>query len=222
MRKWKLVAGIAIAVWTGGGGFGAASGQQAGNPPRSDALAAEQARLRNGEIHLHYNDWQGARDVFQAALADPAFPILTPAEQFGVRSGLGMSDFQLEDFANALPLLKQVTETEWTDYDLWSARLDAAWRLKDYGDCVTSLSAIAQRWPDSLSQTRDYVFTRVEKFARDLPDNHQRDLAYLNALFAARWRPTDVFNGPDPLWLQLTTFRVAKGDIAGAVLVSNE
>ncbi|MGD0192858.1 MAG: hypothetical protein ABSD74_19145 [Rhizomicrobium sp.] len=216
MRKFFSSVCLGTLLALGAPWPGSANQPQGSQAQPANALAAMQAQVSDAYRRLQGNDFKGAVDELLPIVSDPGFSGLPSEAQFLTQATLGLAYAQLNDFSTAQKYFKQATRTQFATGELWSMRLFTAYKLDDPDDEVTSLTSLAQMWPDQLSNHGDGFIFQVERLARSLAGGQDRDLALLGALFAAHWHPSDVFNSADALWLRLARLKLERGDPVGA------
>jgi tetratricopeptide (TPR) repeat protein len=177
---------------------------------------------------------QELRDIAQAAgagtiampelrkkLADivsrPGFGSLTAGEQRAAYFILGVAEYKDHDPKSALATLKMSSQmADASKYD-WYYRLLAAGQLSDYDDSLTSLTVLANNWPELLSNLNDHAIFSIAIQGAKISD--EREAALLEPLLA-KWTPSDPFFNTDALAFRLAGLKLAKQDTAGAAVLA--
>src|ERR1043166_3815731 len=177
---------------------------------------------------------QELRDIAQAAgagtiampelrkkLADivsrPGFGSLTAGEQRAAYFILGVAEYKDHDPKSALATLKMSSQmADASKYD-WYYRLLAAGQLSDYDDSLTSLTVLANNWPELLSNLYDHAIFSIAIQGAKISD--EREAALLEPLLA-KWTPSDPFFNTDALAFRLAGLKLAKQDTAGAAVLA--
>jgi tetratricopeptide (TPR) repeat protein len=216
-RIWPVAALCVLGIFVGA--VSSRADVRASTTEQQQDLDTLRAKLHDGLSLLQNNDPKDAKVRLDAVVSDPLFAWLPADDRLTAKVALGIADYSLDDFAGALPALKQAIEAGGSDdNDLWVMRAISAFRTGDWNDAVLSLTTVAQRWPDKLSEFPDqFVFVVARSnVSADLHAN------LLEALYAAKWVPQDGVTRPDSVLIQLVLARLAKGDQAGAQSVALE
>lgn len=166
-----------------------------------DSAEAARSLLRDGFSKYQNNDFAGALDGFRALIGSRGFALLSDREKHAVYFLLGASELHSGDPNAALKMLRISTQSSEAIGIEWHLRLIAAYKVQDYDDCVTSLTTIAQQWPNSLSQLNDQAMFLIARQASEKSDAVAINL--LEPLHQLHWTPKDRFEMPDRLWLEL-------------------
>lgn len=180
-------------------------------PESGEAVRAE---LRDGARKLQNNDIAGGLAALKPVVGNPGFSLLSGPEQHAAWALLGGAELESGDAKDALAYLKLATGTPYSAGFEWYMRLAAAYQLKDYDDCRTSLATIAKNWPGSLSQVQDQAIFLLANKARD----DDAVIGVLEPLKSANWKPKDPLVDADELWLDLSLAYLDRGDTAHAKL----
>lgn len=115
----------------------------------ADGKAA--SALQNAYKLVQSGDQEKARSIVDALIASKDFSTLKPELQHGALLLAGAAAYDARDSGRALTLLKRASESEGAGPEDWKLRLDAARLAEDRGEAATSLTTLAQRWPEALS-----------------------------------------------------------------------
>lgn len=151
----------------------------------------------------------------KAIIADPAFSALRDEEQHAAYLLYASVLYDLGDKQGTEAAVRTATQMRDAGAVDWSLRTSNSFTIEDYQDAIRSMTMLALHWPDELSQFSDDAFFRLGREAAQSPDQTVY-AAYLDALRAAHWHPSDPFTDADALWLPLLRMRLEKGDRAGA------
>jgi hypothetical protein len=153
-------------------------------------------------------------------LADSAFAALPENERHIAYLAYGAVLFDTKDYAAAQSALKIATVmTDAGAFD-WGLRFRASYRVSDYADALVAATKLAQNWPQKLSEFSDRAISNVATESQKSPGGYEAPAAFLDALFAAKWRPQNPFEDADDLWLTLLHIRLNRGDAAGAKAIA--
>ena len=161
-----------------------------------------------------------AEALAKSVVANPFFKNLAAEDRHLAYYTPGKAELNADDAEAALPNLKLATEFPIAQEDDWSLRLSAAYENGDYDDSAGSLTIIARKWPQSLSDFKDSAIFKLGQQAFDTSDDSA--ISLLESLHAAKWRPSDKFRIPDELWVMLARVYLRKGDVAKAVSALND
>jgi tetratricopeptide (TPR) repeat protein len=182
-------------------------------------VKAERELLERGVADAEKNDTADSMAALKSVVADPAFSQLSDEEQHRARAILG-EELIDNDPATALKLLKLATQSPYMQSADWHARLYAAYRLKDDTDSILCLTAIAQRWPETLSQITDYAILKLGNLAAAASDDAA--IGLLDPLHRANWRPSDPFWNAERLWVKLALAHLNSGHVFAAAAILND
>jgi tetratricopeptide (TPR) repeat protein len=189
--------------------------------PGAPNLETVRAALSEGVNKAANNELAGAIELLKPVVANPIFSQLSDQEQRLAYLVLGEAELNSEDPQEALSMLKLATQSLAAQGEDWHWRLDAAYRTRNYDDCVISLTTIAQRWPDSLSEVTDSAIVSIGLHAANTSDDAA--ITLLAPLHAAKRHSEDRFEQTaDGLWFDLARAYIDRGDIAAAVPVLND
>ncbi len=118
-----------------------------------------------------------------------------------------------------LRFLTDATEADPTNQMLWGLRLALAHQLKS-PDAAIPLTKIAQAWPATLRVVRDEIVSDVADIAHRDGDSHE--LTLLEALYAARWAPSDPLTTASVQWRDLVLLLIKKGQTERAIAVAHD
>ena len=211
----KIVLAICMAVATGLCGARAATNNNNRPTAPRRGSAAEYEAVNQASIKAQNGDFQGVIDILEPAVADPAFSLLNSRQQFLVRRMLGGAYLTVGKDEKAIAFLKQVTASQWATGIDWYLRLLASYAQKDKEHAIKCLTKLAELWPDTLSQLNDDVILRLAFKSRKSGSDRER--ALLEALAAANWHPTDLFDSMDGIRIELARLRLEEGRTAAAL-----
>jgi hypothetical protein len=197
---------------------GGAAATTTGPRPLDTPLDAERGLLVDATGKLQANDEAGALPLLKAAVAAPTFADLGDDQRYAALVMYGGALFATEDYTGALTQLRTASGFSEADGMVWSLRFLAAQAARNQTDALLSLTAIAQRWPASLSRISDQNVDGLALYTRtDRPLADAR-IALLEALDRAGWTPKNVDMNVDGLWMDLTLAFLDRGQVdkAGA------
>jgi hypothetical protein len=114
--------------------------------------------------------------------------------------------------------LRRVTAMSQADYSDWTRRLDAAYKLKDEADSITTLTVLMQRWPDRATKLNPDGILWIADDATRL--HNGGSLSLLKALYDAHWKlEWDI--EPSKIWWDLSLRLIQDNRLAEASEVSN-
>jgi tetratricopeptide (TPR) repeat protein len=181
------------------------------------ALAEAVQRARN-------NDARGIIAALRPVIGSPAFATLTEVQRYWVCALLGSALYQTEDYAGAMPLLRQATEFGQASGNDWRMRFWGALAVNDYADAVGSVATLARRWPITLNTISSRTVRRLRYNMRGRPDEDALTLQLLQALHRAGWRPQNEPIPPDHSFDRVTLSRLLldRGDANEAQRVAQD
>lgn len=159
--------------------------------------------LRRATVKAGNDDLKGADRELQALIAHSAFNELGSSEQHKALFLAADVALDLGHNVRAHSLFLRSTAMSEADSDDWHGRLDAAYRLKNYLDAVSSLNLIAQRWPETLDTIKDAAIFQVAREAKKLPGKPEAWFELVHALYDGNWQ-TEYEQQPNSLWRDLT------------------
>jgi tetratricopeptide (TPR) repeat protein/transglutaminase-like putative cysteine protease len=166
---------------------------------------AAAAQLVQGE------SWEKADAAFTALLASGQLGELDESKQHAALFLAGLTALAVEDATRAHSLLKRSSEMGSADLADWRMRLQAARVLKDGPDAAYSLTRIAQKWPETVS---DFEPQQVFATVAMLPHFDTSRYELLKALFDAKYKRPGV--DPSHWWRDLALMQIDRGDRNGA------
>jgi len=173
------------------------------------AKAAEQLE-RAGRL-AQGGQTEETEEVLKALLASAGFRALNSPQQHAALYLAGAVAFDKGDADRALDLLRRSTGMAEAGSGDWSLRLLAASRAGDKADATQSLTTLAQRWPENLTEVGWRVIGRT---VHDAPKAGTSRYQLLSALFDGNYT-TEEFD-PSNWWRVLALLQLQRGDRAGA------
>lgn len=179
------------------------------------AISEAHARVRN-------RDTQGAVNILRPIVGTPAFAALSDDQRYWGHYLLGVSLYELEEPAEALPHLRAATGFSNARGHDWWVRFWAAAVAEQDAEAIECLTTMAERWPTSLSRVPDRAVSHLVRRARSVPEGEARERQLLLALYTGGWRSDEPFGDPGFRWQTLARLLLAAGDDAQARLVARD
>jgi len=194
-------------------------------PPMSQQRSRELEQIIQdaiAETRKEKPDAKAVGDTLRGVLADPIFHTLPDNYRRLAYAIYGAVLFDQDDYQAAqAPIVRATEFPEATEFE-WHLRFGTGYRLKDYADAAVALTALARKWPEKLADYNDVAISQTAFKAEENLTAPGAAGDLLEALFAARWRPSNQFSTPSGLWLALARIRLQRGDLAGAKEVIGE
>jgi hypothetical protein len=140
------------------------------------------------------------------------FGKLSAQQQHAAWFMAGAVAYDSRDGARALAMMKRVTEGEGVSANDWRMRMYAALLADDNVDANASLIALAQRWPESLS---DLKVELVSQMVRHTPTAGPGRYKLLKALYDAKY--TSEGFPASAWWRDLALLQLERGERAEAI-----
>ncbi len=195
--------------------------------PMDSAPAVDQAQsLRDtvlrvlSELRSEHPDEPKLIGMIEGVLADPAFSSLDDGTQHATYMLLGGLYFDTQNFPLSLKMLKLSCAFAGSTSLEWQLRSRAALANRDEGEALESITKVARTWPHDLANFDDPTLFQIGRDAHGGADIANQERAFLEAVFAASWKPKDAFRSGDLLWLRLVIRRLEQGDLKGAAAVA--
>ncbi len=204
--KLRILAGLAVLVLAACG---------AGHPTKpavhaSDATApAEQ--LAGAMSLIASQNWPDAIIALRAIVESPSFGHLPDDFQYRALSTAGRTALWHGSPQLAHDYSVRVTALPRAGYEDWYGRLQAAGKVDNQADVISTLTVLTRRWPDRSRQFNpDYILHIIHE-AKGSP----AELELLQALYDAQWKlPGDI--EPSAAWRDLMLRLLDKGRTAEA------
>jgi tetratricopeptide (TPR) repeat protein/transglutaminase-like putative cysteine protease len=181
-------------------------------PAANEASIAEaQKQLATAAQLVQAESWEKADAAFTALLASGRLTELDETKQHAAVFLAALTAMSVGDTARGQDLIKRSTAMASAELVDWQTRLQAAQSLKDWQDAAHSLTTIAQKWPDAVSELESrQLFLTVSKVPHPGDDRYE----LLKALFEAKFTRPGV--DPSGWWRDLALMQIEKGDLSGA------
>jgi hypothetical protein len=180
-------------------------------PAATDPLAEVRPMIAAG-------NWPQALAALRSIMDSKAYASLTSEVQYQVLSTAGGVAIKHGSPELAQEYLRRVTAMSQADYSDWARRLDAAYKLKDEADSITTLTVLMQRWPDRATKLNPDGILWVANDARRL--HNGGSLSLLKALYDAHWKlEWDI--EPSKIWWDLSLRLIQDNRLAEASEVSS-
>src|SRR4249919_817946 len=217
MRKIQLAIGVMLVVV----GFSCAAAtlpvysekQKGASPSESqrrerDAQSAYAIRRQEAITKAQTTDqFEQARKLLAAVMADPLFPSLDNHEQRNVLSAAAWVETRSGQYAAAAPLYQRALEQDPSNADDWH-RLSMAEEINGNDEAAAdALIHILQEWPD-LANALDA--SNVLSLLDDLPVDSDERMVLMRSLFDANWKWQE--EAASDLWYELAVTLVERGD----------
>jgi tetratricopeptide (TPR) repeat protein len=217
MRKVQLAIGVVLLVT----GFSCAaanlqvySQKQKGAPPsesqRSEREAQSAYAIRRQEAITKAqttDEFEQARKLLAAVMADPLFPSLDNHEQRNVLSAAAWVEVRSGQYAAAAPLYRRALEQDPSNADDWH-RLSMAEEINGNDDAAAdALIHILQEWPGLANGLEA---GNVLSLVDDLPVDSDKRMVLMRSLFDANWKWQE--EAASDLWYELALTLVERGE----------
>jgi len=190
------------------------------NAPVSATADEQMTKVKQALALVQNHDIKGAKSLLAPVVNGPDFYDLAPQVRFAVLGLFALAQIEDRDAA-ALTTAKRLTAMEdFADGDSWNLRLLADGVASDDADAVASLSVIAKRWPDALSNTDDETVRGLVFRTADVGALADARFDMLAALHQAGWKPADPINEPDYVWFEFARLLLMKGRVEEARAVA--
>lgn len=161
---------------------------------------------------IRNDDFAGADRDLSRIISEKEFEKLGATERRSVYYTAAMVAVQVNDWKRAHALSIRTTEIESGTTESWHSRFETAVGAEDIRDAAFSLTAIADRWPSTLSDIRDQSILQTAYYARRPPGSDKTWLELVEALRRADWRTVDQ-REPSRLWLDLTLYYLQRSSV---------
>lgn len=153
------------------------------------------------------DEFDQARKLLAATMADPLFPSLDNHERRNVLSAAAWVEVRSGQYATAAPLYRRALEQDPSNADDWH-RLSLAEEINgNDGAAADALIHILQEWPDLANALEaDNVLSLVD----DLPVDSDKRMVLMRSLFDANWKWQE--EAASDLWYELALTLVERGD----------
>jgi hypothetical protein len=182
--------------------------------PNSLGLADQLADAMN---LVKREEWPKAQAALQAIIEDTAFSSLSSDTQYHVLATAGRVFADHEQLERGYEYLARAAAMPQANFEDLVAQTGAATKLNNKAEIVSSLTSIAQRYPEKISSARTQWIVAVVRQSRQLPAGQR--LALYRSLYAAHWKLQWNFE-PSYLWIELTRLLLENGEQEAAVDVS--
>ena len=188
------------------------------NPPQGleDSIRATTDLIDQGLGHIRDNDPAAARASFDQAIHSGAFAFLPQDQQYRALALAGLLAFDRKDYAQAHELLERATGFSGANENVWQARFEAAFNIRDFRDGAKCLTVMSSRWPATVERLNPGTVFQVELGIKGTNPGLERD--YLQALFDMGW--DDHTGGTDTLWHDLALLWLETGNAQKAAAVA--
>ena len=181
-------------------------------PPSEAAVAEAQKQLAAAAQFVQTDSWDKADAAFTALLTSGKLTQLDETKQHAALFLAGLAALGVDDAARAQGLLKRSTDMTSAQFQDWRLRLQAAQAVQDWHDAAYSLTQIAQKWPDTVSELETRQVARTVHELRHLDDDRYQ---LLKALFAAKFTRPGL--DPSRWWRDLALMQIEKGERSAAL-----
>lgn len=217
MRKVQLAIGVIVLVT----GFSCAAAPLPVYSQKQKGASRSESKPREREAQSAYairrqeaitkaqttDEFEQARKLLAAVMADPLFPALDNHEQRNVLSAAAWVEVRSGQYAAAAPLYRRALEQDPSNADDWH-RLSMAEEINgNYDAAADALIHILQEWPDLANALEtENVLSLVD----DLPVDSEKRMALMQSLFDANWKWQE--EAASDLWYELALTLVERGD----------
>jgi hypothetical protein len=167
-------------------------------------------------------NWPQALPALQHAVDDDSFMSLPDDTRYRVlKAASETALYHGESLELAHKNLMRLVSMPQADFDDWQHRAQAAFRLNDIVDCVSSLTVMARRWPERFAWSNSAI--PLSEAIRNVIDAASKRrvsvFPMLLALYDAHWRlHWDV--EPSYAWRDLTLLLAQNGQLRRAIDVA--
>lgn len=154
---------------------------------------------------------ESAGRLLDGVLRDPGFEALPRADRrlaWSVRARVDMTAMR---FDRASERLRRAIEADDSDPDVWYWLALSEYNRGQHAAAAGAFTELAERWPELLA---NIDADEVYRLQAALPEDSPERLAFLQALFDARW--DDPGGDPSFLWYHLARMRLMRGEIDAA------
>jgi beta-barrel assembly-enhancing protease len=182
--------------------------------PNSLGLADQLADAMN---LVKREEWPKAQAALQAIIEDKEFSSFSSDTQYRVLWAAGRVFADHGQLERGYEYLVRASAMPQSNYEELAAQTLTAAKLNNEAQMVSSLTSIAQRYPEKVSNFRPQWIVAVVRQSRKLPAGQR--LALYRSLYAAHWKLQWNFE-PSYAWLELTRLLLENGEQEAAVDVS--
>jgi tetratricopeptide (TPR) repeat protein len=175
--------------------------------------------IERGRQALLADKYAEAAEAIDEALKMPEFVELDDTVQFNVLLFGAFADRGREDYLGAHEYMLLATEFPDAKAEHWFMRAQYASWVEAWPDALVAVTAIAKRWPESLSTEHALLVSRVAYRANEDGKHKAESLELLNALFAAKFA-LEWGSQPDGLWHDLISDALERNDLRRAREIS--
>jgi hypothetical protein len=168
---------------------------------------------------LKYRPPHDIFDEVNAIIASPTFQQLDLQKRDSALIQAAILATRVGESPAGLHFLTDATDADPTNQMLWGMRLALAHQLKS-PDAAISLTKIAQTWPATLRVVSDEIVEDVVDTAHK--GGSSQELTLLEALYAARWAPSDPLTTASAQWRDLVLLLIKKGETDRALAVAHD
>lgn len=187
----------------------------AGKPAVSKGEAASfQAIMTQGFDKLKSRDYQSAKESFEAALNHPVFERLPPELQYHLYVLAAFAEEYSDDADKAYQHMIDAgtVAPDARDGRYWTTFCDVAQRAHKSEALADAFVRIVTQYPDTLKNLDSGFVGQAIHEIRKIKDDHAHLLTVLEALHAAKYRPSNVFWTGEWVDYQRMAIYAEKGD----------
>lgn len=190
MRRWILAAAAVVSV---GGPLPALAGVRPKAPAPAASEDAFQMALAEAGAALRNGDMEQARKVLQRAWRSPGFATAPADLRHDLLLALTGLAVEAKAWADAKEAIAAATAMPEATGDDWMARWEVAARAGDKAEAVASLTTLAERFPNSLSDLDDDTVDYWINEASRQPQGEAVHFRLVDAVAKGGWTPADPF-----------------------------
>jgi len=187
----------------------------AGKPAISKGEAAGfQAIVTQGFDKVKADDWQGAKESFEAAINHPVFERAPDGLKYGIYVVAAIAEAHSDDADKAYQHMIDAgtTAPDMRDKVYWMNFCDVALRADKPEALADGFVRLVSEYPDGLKTLDDTFVRQVVRKVRRIKDGHAHLLTVLEALQQGGYKPSNIFWKGQWLPFDLMTVYVEKGD----------
>jgi tetratricopeptide (TPR) repeat protein len=151
----------------------------------------------------------------EEVLSMPEFATLDDSMQFHVFLFGAYADSGRKEYLGAHEYMVLATEFEHAAAEHWFMRARYASWVDAWPDALTAVTAIARRWPESMTSENALLVSRIAYRSKEGGRHKAEVLDLLNALFRANFT-LEWGTEPSGLWYELISDAVDRGDLRRA------
>jgi hypothetical protein len=168
------------------------------------SVADELALLHTAAEKLDSNDGAEALRLLKDGIAAPVFDQLTQEQKYVAYHLLTAAALDADDHETAVKAARYATQSEFAEWSDWYFRVWASYLAEDKKDAISSLTVLAEKWPDRINEFKLRTIYRIANDTSDIDGGESDEAKLVRALLKAHWLPkNEPADMADGLWLRL-------------------